>query len=314
MQNVLRYLICCIFLGAGLASAQNYPSRPVRIVTGGAGGGSDFLSRLLAQGLTESLGQSVIVVNHPTGVIPGATVMRAAPDGYTLLVSGQVLWVGPLMREAPYDPMKDFAPVSNLVFSSAVLATTLSLPVNNVKELIALAKAKPGYLNYASNGTGTLAHLSAELFKYMVGVDIQGIQFSRTSQRMPSLLKGDVHVAFDDGLMPMIKAGKLRGLAVTSARTTVLAPGLPPIAEAGVPGYESSLRTGLFAPAKTPETIINRVNQEVVRFLGIPATREKLLDFGTEAVGSTPEEMTSIMRADRERFGKMITATGITSQ
>ena len=313
-MRLTRILLCLALLGPGLASAQNYPTKPVQIVTGGAGGGSDFLARLIAAGITGPMGHAVVVQNYATGVIPGQTVMKSAPDGYTLLLSGQVLWVGPLMREAPYDPMKDFAPISNLVFSTAVLATTDSLPVSNVKELIALAKAKPGYLNYASNGTGTLAHLSAELFKFMAGVEIQGVQFSNSNQRIPSLIKGDVHVAFDDGLMTLIKAGKLKGLAVTAAKRTVLAPGLPTIAESGVPGYESSLRTGLFAPAKTPEPIVKKINQVVVGYLQAPATREKLLEFGTEAVGSTPEEMTAIMLADRERFGKMIKATGITAQ
>ena len=268
-------------LAANAVFAQQYPSRPIRIITAGAGGGSDFVARLVAQGISEPLRQPVIVVNYPTGPIPGENAAKATPDGHTLLVTGQVMWVGSLLRPARYDPTKDFAPITVLVAAPSVLAVTPSLPAKSVSELIALAKAKPGELNYASAGTGSLSHLAAELFKHVAAVNIRGVPYSSPSARVAELFSGQVQMVFDDGLMPHIRAGKLRGLGVTSARRSELAPGLPTVAESGLPGYESVLKTGLFAPAHTPAAIIERINGETVRFLNLPETKTRLFDFGT---------------------------------
>lgn len=313
MRKCIARLLGGLLLAAGSVSAQTYPAHPIRIITGGAGGGSDFVSRLVAQGISPVLGQPVLVVNYPTGVTSGETVMKAIPDGHTLLVSGPLLWIGPFLRPAPYDPVKDFAGVAMLVAAPSVVVVTPSLPVANVKELIELAKAKPGQLNYASAGTGTQAHLAAELFKYMAGVNLQGISYSVVAMRLAELFSGQVHVAIDDGLMTHVKSGKLRGLAVTSAQRSVLAPGLPTVAESGLPGYESSLRTGMFAPAKTPEAVVRRLNQEVVRFLNLPETRARLLEFGTEAVASSPQELGATLVSEREKFSKVLAVTGITA-
>jgi tripartite-type tricarboxylate transporter receptor subunit TctC len=296
------------------AYAQQYPSRPIRIITAGAGGGSDFVSRLVAQGISEPLGQPVIVVNYPTGPIPGENAARATPDGHTLLVTGQVMWVGSLLRPARYDPLKDFAPITVLVAAPSVLTVSPSLPVKSVSELIALAKAKPGELNYASAGTGSLSHLAAELFKHMAGVNLRGIPYSAPSARLAELFSGQVQVLFDDGLMPHIRAGKLRGLGVTSLRRSELAPGLPTVAESGLPGYESVLKTGLFAPAQTPTAIIERIHRETVRFLNLPETRSRLFDFGTEVVASSPAELASTVRQQRATFAKVFEAAGIRAE
>lgn len=304
----------CLLAAAGGIWAQAYPAHPVRIITGGAGGGSDFVSRLVAQGISPALGQPVLVVNYPTGVTSGENVMKSAPDGHTLLVSGPLLWIGPLLRPAPYDPARDFSGISTLVAAPSVVVVTPTLPVSSVKELIELAKSRPGQLNYASAGTGTQAHLAAELFKYMAGVNLQGIAYSVASMRLAELFSGQVHVAIDDGLMTHVKSGKLRGLAVTSAQRSVLAPGLPTVAESGLPNYESSLRTGMFAPARTPDAVVRRLNQEVVRFLTLPETRARLLEFGTEAVASTPQELAAMLVSEREKFSKVLAVTGITAQ
>lgn len=304
-------------LACGLAMAQGqpaWPTHPIRIATASAGGGSDFISRLVGGGISASLGQPVVVMNFPAGVQSGELVMKAAPDGHTLLVSGALLWVGPLLRPAPYDPQRDFAPVSILVASSSVVTVTPSLPVNNVRELVAYAKANPGQLNYASPGTGTQAHLAAELFKSMAGIQMTGISYSAAAVRLNDLFSGRVQVAIDDGLMPHVRSGKIKGLAVTALKPSPFAPGLPTVSESGVPGYESSLRTGLFAPAKTPEAVIRRLNQEVVRFLSQPDIRTRLLDFGTEPVGSPPEEMARVMRDEVAKFTKVIADNNITVQ
>ena len=314
MKKLAALMLCFAAFAANEVRAQQYPSKTIRIITAGVGGGSDFVSRLVAQGISGPLGQSVIVVNYPTGVIPGETAAKSAPDGYTLLVTGQVMWIGSLLRKAPYDPLKDFAPITTLVAAPSVLVVTPSLPVKSVAELIALLKAKPGQINYASAGIGSQGHLAAELFKYMAGVDTQGIPYSTPSMRLAELLSGQVQMAFDDGLMPQVRAGKLRGLAVTSTRRSELTPGLPTVAESGLPGYESILKTGLFAPAKTPDAVIHRINQETVRFLNLPETKAKLLDFGTEVVGSTPEELASTVRLEREKFAKVFEAAGIRAE
>jgi tripartite-type tricarboxylate transporter receptor subunit TctC len=311
LRNIAVLSLCLGALAANEVFAQQYPSKPIRIITAGAGGGSDFVARLVAQGISEPLGQPVIVANYPTGVIPGDTAAKSAPDGHTLIVSGPVMWIGSLLRPAPYDPVRDFAPITILVAAPSVLAVTPALPAKSVSELIALAKAKPGEMNYASAGTGSLTHLAAELFKYMAKVNIPGVSYSTPATRLADLMSGQVQVMFDDGMIPHIRAGKLRGLAVTSLRRSELAPGLPTIAESGVPGYESILKTGFFAPAKTPEAIVQRINRETVRFLTLPATRTRLLDFGTEVVASSSEELAAMVKQEREKFAKVFEAAGI---
>ena len=263
------------------------------------------------------MGQQVIVANYPSGVIPGQTVSKAPPDGYTLLVAGPILWIGPLLRaDTPYDPVRDFSPLATLVTEPNVLVVHPSLPVRSARELIALAKARPGELNYASSVAGSQSQLAAELFKYMAGVKIQGVPYTSGAVRIPELIAGHTQVTIDGpgGMMPHVRSGRLRALAVTSLQRTELVPGLPTVSESGLPGYESVGRTGLFAPARTPEVIVRRLNQEVVRFLTLPETKARLFDNGVDVVGSSPEELAAIVNSQRDQLGRVIKAAGIRAQ
>jgi len=293
---------------AGTAYAQDYPNRPVRIITSGAGGSSDIIARLVAQGISGLLGQQVIVENRPTGVIPGQTVAAAAPDGYTLLVSGGTLWTSTLLRKTSYDAIRDFAPITLIENSVSVIAVHPSLPVKSVKDLIALARARPGELNYTSSGAGSTSHLTMELFKSMANVDIVHVPYKSNSAAMMDLLGGQVQLSFisASSVVPQVKAGKLRALAVSSAAPSALMPGLPTVAASGVPGYEAVSMTALLAPAKTPAPVIRRANEEAVRYLRTPEAKETLLKNGAEAVGSTPEQLATAIKSDMERLGKLI--------
>jgi tripartite-type tricarboxylate transporter receptor subunit TctC len=294
-------------------SAQPYPNKPVRILTSDPGGGSDFSARLVAQGMSPTLGQQVIVDNRAGGGIAGETVSKAPPDGYTLLYYASSLWLLPLMRmDVPYD-MKDFAPISWTVKTPAVLVVHPSLPVKSVKELVALAKARPGELNYASGAAGSSNHLAAELFKSMAAVNITRIPYRGYGAAVNDLLGGQVQLMFptSNSVMQHINAGRLRALAVTSAQPSATLPGLSTISETGLPGYEAIAVTGMLAPAKTPEAIIGRLNQEVVRALNRSDIKEKLLKVGTEPVGSSPQDFAAKIRSEVASMGKVIRDVGI---
>ncbi|MBI3069160.1 MAG: tripartite tricarboxylate transporter substrate binding protein [Betaproteobacteria bacterium] len=303
-------------LGAGGVTAQNYPTKPIRIVAAGPGGTGDFVARLVGQGLTVRLGQQVVVENRAAGggIIAAQTVAQAAPDGYTLLSYGPTIWLLPFLRRSvPYDPVRDFSPVTSLVTAPNLLVVHPSLPAKSVKELIALAKARPGELNYGSGATGATPHLAAELFKTMAGVDIVRINYKSTGQALNDLIAGQVQLMFSSaaaGLMH-VKSGRLRALAVTSAQPSALFPGMPTVAAAGLPGYESASIFAVFAPAKTPAALIHRLNQEIVRVLNGADAREKLLNSGLEAVGSSPEEFAATMKSEMARWGKVIKDAGI---
>lgn len=311
---VFLFSVATIAPGVDVVYGQTYPNRPIRILTAGVGGGSDFTARQLAQGLSASLGQQVIVDNRAAGVIPGQIVSQATPDGYTLLVTSGVLWLRPLLtKEVPYDPVKDFSPISTANKGYNVLVVTLSLPVKSVKELIALAKAKPGTLNYSTGSTGSSSHLSPELFKAMTGVNMVRIPYKSGATEMADLIGGQVQLTFGTAgtVMAHVKAGRLRALAVSSTKPTALAPGLPTIAESGVPGFESATTAGIWAPARTPATIINRLNRDVLRFLNLTETRERFLNTGTEAVGSSPKEFADYIKSDQAKWAKLIKDAGI---
>ena len=306
-----------MLLGAGLACGQSYPGKPVRIVTSGVGGGSDLAARLIAQAISPGLGQQVIVDNRPSGVIPGETVAKAAPDGHTLLVSSSVLWLESLLQaHAPYDAVRDFLPVTLAARSPNILVVHPSLPARSVKELIALARAKPGALNYAAGATGSSDHLAAELFKVMAGVDIVRISYKTAASRMADLLGGHVQLSFGSGgtVAAHVKTGKLRALAVTSAQPSALLPDLPTMAASGVPGYEAVQILGVFAPARTPAPFIGRLNQEIVRALGQADVKERFLNFGVETVGSTPEEFAAVIESDMAKWDKLIKIAGIRAE
>lgn len=306
-----------MFLGAGAVSGQDFPNKPVRLVAGGAGGSGDAFARFMAQGLSGPLGQQVVVVNYPSGNAPALAVAKAPPDGYTLLVGGVIFWLGPLLqKDPPYDVVRDFAAVSLASAEPTILVVHPSLPVKSVKELIALAKARPGELNYSSGVTGSFGHLAAESFKYMADVKIQGVPYSSGSMRVAALLSGEVQIEFSTPrtVAAHVKSGRLRAVAVGGLQRSPLVPDLPTIAESGVPGYESTGKTGLFVPVKTSEAIIKRLNQEIVRFLNQPDVKKKFLDNGEEAIGSSPEQLAAMVASEREQLDKVIKAAGIKGQ
>jgi tripartite-type tricarboxylate transporter receptor subunit TctC len=297
-------------LGAGVVSGQAYPNKPIRIVTAAVGGGSDFTSRLIAQGISVPLGQPVIVDNRSVGISAPEIVAKALPDGHTLLFGS--FWIDTLLYKAPYDPVRDFSPITLATRSPNILVVHPSVPVKSVKELIALTKAKPGELNYGSGGPGSTPHLAGELFKAMAGVNIVHIPYKGSGAALLDVIGGQVQLMFATAAsaMPQVKGGKLRALAVTSAQPSALAPGLPPVA-GSLPGYEATLILGMFAPAKTPGTIINRLNQEIVRVLNTAEAKEKFLNAAAEIVGSSPAELAGTMKAEMARWGKLIKDTGI---
>jgi tripartite-type tricarboxylate transporter receptor subunit TctC len=301
---------------AAIAGAQTYPSKPIRIVTAGIGGGNDWLSRVIAQGISIPLGQPVIVDNRGGGVIPGEVVARAPADGYTVLVMSGGLWIGQLMRKVPYDVLRDFAPITLADRAPNILVVHPSVPVRSVKELIALAKAKPGMLNYSSAGTASSSHLSGELFKALAAVDMVNIQYKNSSQETVDLIAGNIQLAFGTAsvVLPYVKAGKLRALAVTSAERSALAPNLPAIAASGVPGYQSESLHAVFAPAKTPEPILKRLHAEIVKLLRMPETREQFLTAGVEVVANSPDELAAIMRSEIARWSGVIRRAGIRAE
>jgi tripartite-type tricarboxylate transporter receptor subunit TctC len=316
LRLAAKILPVAMFLLAAETAGQSYPAKPVRIVTSEPGSGIDLVARLVAQGLTDALGRQVIVENRG-GMMAGDVVLRAAPDGYTLLVSGTSLWLAPFLREsATHDPIKDFSPITLAATSPNVLAVHPSLPAESVMELIALAKARPGELNYGSGSTGAPTHLAAELFKALSGVNIVRIPYKGTGPAMNALMAGQVQLMFvsTSSVAPHVKAGRLKALAVTSARSSPLAPGLPTVASTGLPGYEAASMVAVLAPATTPKPLIDRLNREIVQLLGKAQVKERLFNSGAEAVGSSPEELAAAMKSDMAKWGKLIKAAGIREQ
>lgn len=318
---IARLVVCMLSIvitvvTAGVARGQNFPSRPVRIVTGGVGGQSDFAARLIAQGLTNRLGEQVIVDNRASGVIPGQIVSQAAPDGHTLLLVGGTFTIGSLMQQTPYDPIKDFAPVSLTNRQPNVLAVHPSVAVKSLQELIDLARAKPGALNYSAGQTGSSSHMAAELFKYMAKVNIVGIHYKSGSLRMADLIGGQVQMEFatPGAVAPHVKSGRLKALAVTSSEPSALAPGLPTVSASGLPGYESVGMTGMYAPAKTSAPVVNRLSLEIASVVNQPDVRQKFFETGVESVGSSPQELAVKIRSELDRMGKVIKQAGIRAE
>jgi tripartite-type tricarboxylate transporter receptor subunit TctC len=295
-------------IAPGTVFGQSYPNRPIRVVTSEPGGNGDFNARLIAQGLTGALGQPAVVDNRGGAAISGETVARANPDGYTLLAYGSSLWIGALLQDMPYDPIKDFAPITLTTSSPSVLVVHPSVQARSVKELIALAKAKPGALNYAANQAGSATQLAGDLFNTLAGVNIVAIPYKAAGPALNDLIGGQVQLMFGSAasVAPHIKSGKLIALAVTSAQPSALFPGLPTVASAGLNGYEFGSTQGLFAPAKTPTAIIKQLNEEVGRILNRSDVKERLLSIGLEAIPSTPEQFANTLKSDMVKFGKLI--------
>jgi tripartite-type tricarboxylate transporter receptor subunit TctC len=314
-QLVLKIFIVMIALScAGAASGQNYPTRPIRLLTAGAAGGSDIAARIIAQELSTRLGEPVVVDTRVGGVIIAEIGAKAAPDGYTVLVYSSALWIVPLMQEKPtYDPLRDFSPVTLVGSSPMVLVVHPSVPAKSVQELIALAKAKPGELNCATGPRGATPHLAAELFKFMAGIDMLPVAYRSVGAGVTDVLGGRIQMMFPNAgaVMPHIKAGRLRALGAASARASALAPGLPTIADSGLPGYEAVSTYGMVAPARTPATLIKRLNEETVRVLQSPEVKEKLFNGSIEVIGSSPEGLMAQMNSDTAKLGKVIKAAKI---
>jgi tripartite-type tricarboxylate transporter receptor subunit TctC len=293
--------------------AQNFPQRTIRLVTQEVGGGTDFAARQLAQGMSAALGQPVIVENRGGGgSISGEIVARASPDGHTLLVTGSSFWVSPLFRKAPYDPLRDFVAVSMLLNSPNVLVVPPAVPIKTVKDLIDMAKARPGALNYAAGTSGTITHLSAELFKAMARVNIVHVPYKGTGPAVAATVAGQVDLMFatSSSSAPLVKAGKLRAIAATSARPSALYPELPVVA-ATVPGYESGGATALFAPPGTPAVIVRRLHRETVSLLHHRDVKERFFNVGVETVAGTPEQLAASVKSEMTRLGKVIKDAGL---
>jgi len=301
-------------LAAGATLAQDYPTRPIRILTAQAGGGNDFVARILAPAMTASIGQPVIIDNR-TGLVSAEQVAKAPPDGYTVLLTGSSFWVSPFFREVPYDVAKEFAPVSQATRSPNILVVHPSLPVKSVKELIALARARPGDLNYAASQIGSPAHLTAELLKSMARLNLVLINYKGAGPAITALMSGEVQLMFSaaGSVTPHIKAGRLKALGVTSAQPSALVPGVPPVA-AAVPGFEVVSIIGFLAPARTPDAVVNKLSQDITRVLARPEIRQRFFASGAEAIGSTPQQFGKELRAEMDKWGRLIKEAGLRAE
>jgi tripartite-type tricarboxylate transporter receptor subunit TctC len=306
-------LVVMTGLNVGSVCGQDYPNKPIRIITAPPGGGADIVTRVIAQGLAASSGWQVVVDSRP-GSLRMELVAKSAPDGYTLLLEGNDLWISPFLQKTPYDPDRDFSPVTLVDIGPLVLVVHSSLPVKSVKELIALAKARPGELNYASSVVGSGTHLAAELFKAMANVKIVSIPYKGSGPALASLMAGETQLMFPTSGQPELKSAKLRALAVTSREPSALAPGLPTLAASGMPGFEAVNIHGMFVPAKTPGPVVARLNQEIVRVLRQADVKERFLSLSLESVGSSPEELAAAVKSDAARMGKVIKDAGIRAE
>ena len=308
-------LLAC---AAGAHAASAYPDRPVRmIVPFTPGGGTDLVARMIAQKLGENLGQPVVVDNRPAvdGVVGTEIAARSQPDGYTLLqVSTSHAINVALGRKLPYDTLKDFAPIAHTANQQLILVVNPGLPVRTVKELIALGRAKPDALNYGSSSNATA--LPTELFKAMTGIQAQHIPYKGSPPMLADLIAGQIQMSIAAAIsaIPQVKAGKLRVLAIGDSRRSSEMPDLPTIAEAGVPGYQATIWSGLLAPAGVPAPIIERLNREVVKAVRAPDFRAKLLELGAESVGSTAAEWGSFLRSEIEKWQKIAKRAGMRAE
>ena len=316
-RDAATCLLLLAAVSATSALAQNYPNRPIKLVVASSpGGSSDILGRLTAAKMTDGLKQQVVVENRAgaSGVIGVDVVAKAPPDGYTLVITQTSLAINPSMiKKMPYEAMRDLAPISEIVTAPNVLVVHPSVPAKTVKELIAVAKSKPGRINVGSPGVGTSPHLSAELFKYMAGAAMPQVLYKGSGQSMIGLLSGEIESAFPTmpTVIQYVKDGRVRALGVTTLKRVQAMPNVPSIAEAGLPGYESTQWFGILAPAGTPRAIIDRLNQELKRVLSLPEIKDRLASEGTEVVASSPEDFAKHIKSETEKWAKVIKAAGI---
>ncbi len=315
-----RLLLPCLLALASAAHAEDYPTRPIRLIVPFApGGGNDTVARLVGESLGKRLGQPVVIDNRPGagGVVSAELAAKAPADGYTLFLGGVGSHaINPnLHKDLPYDPIKDFAAVSLLASAPLVLVVHPSLPAQSVQQLIAFAKSHSGKLNYASNGNGSSSHLAAVMFAGMTGIDIVHIPYG-LSPALTDLLSGQDELMFSSvvAILPHVRAGKLRMLAVTSRKRMALLPDVPTIAESGVPNYETSSWYGILAPAGTPPEIVRRLHDDIVKVLAQEDVRKALAQEGAEPVGNSSEEFTQFIRAEKQRLGAVIESGKVSLQ
>jgi len=297
---------------AGPVFAQSaYPNRPIHLISPfSPGGGSDIVARLISQKLAESWGQQVIVDNRPGGntIIGTDALAKSPPDGYTIMMAGSGHVLVPLLMKVPYDPIKDFAPVATIASGELILVLNLAVPANNLRELIALAKSKPGQLNYATYGSGSASHLGMELFSSIAGIKMQHIPYKSGPPAIADLIGGQVHMYLSviPSVLPHIKAGRLKAIAVSGETRSSAVPQVPTFTESGVPGVEAKYWHSILAPAGTPKAIIDKMSTEIARILALPDFKEKLQSQGLDPFVSTPDQFAALLNAAKSRYAKII--------
>ncbi len=316
MTRLMGAVLSCLIAAGAVAQDARYPARPIRLVVGyPPGGATDIVARTLAARLQEILGQPLLVDNKPgaTSNIASELVAKSAPDGYTLLLGTIANATNMTAYKHPgYDTLRDFVPITQTMSAPSVLALHPSVPAKSLAELIALAKQQPGKLSFASSGNGGSPHLAGELLKQRAGIDILHVPYKGATQGMTDLLGGQVTMSFQTALsaIPHLQSGKLNVIAVAAVRRMAQLPNVPTMAEAGLPDFEVSSWNGLFAPAKTPPGIVARLHQASVRVLAMPEVREKFAAQGADPVGNTPEEFRAYVRAEIDKWGRVIRASG----
>jgi tripartite-type tricarboxylate transporter receptor subunit TctC len=319
MKRMLGVMLAVagIVMGGHAAAQSNYPEKPIRIVVGfPPGGPADMVARLLGQKFAEAWGKPVVIENvtGAAGNIAVDRVAKAPPDGHTLgLLSDAQIVVNPGLYKLPYDPVKDFVPISQVCVTPTILVVHNAVPAKNLRELVALAKARPGELTFASGGSGTSAHLPGELLKSMAGIDISHIPYKGAVMAIPDLLGGRVTMMFSPVsiVLPLVRDGKLRALAVTSLKRSSAVPQLPTIDESGYPGFEATVWFGLLAPAGTPTMIVGKLRLETVKVLAQADVRAKLADLGFEIIGNSPDEFTTVIKSEIPKWAKLIKESGM---
>jgi tripartite-type tricarboxylate transporter receptor subunit TctC len=320
-ERLLKRLLLALCLCAFPAHAQTYPSKPSRLIVGFvAGGPTDIVARTVAQQLTERLGQPYIVENRPgaTGIVGAEFVAKAPPDGYTMYFASQTTHaVAPAMYpKVGYDSIRDFATVIRVAHNPLLMVVHPSLPAKTFKEVVALVKARPGQINFATGGIGSSPHMSMELIKKTLGLDMVAVHYKGDGAAMIDVMGGHVPIlnASIGGLLSYVRQGKLRGIAVTSSKRSAMAPEFPTIAESGVPGFEVITWFGILVPAATPKEVINKLNAEVVQVLAQPKVSEQLIKMGFEVVPNTPEQFAAFLKDENVRWGKVVRDLGLKAE
>lgn len=307
-------LLAAIVALSGQSWGQAFPVKPVRVATAEPGGGLDFAARVIAPPLAAALGKQVIITNHGQGSFAAEIIAKSPPDGYNLLLYGSNVWLSPFLRDdVPWDPIKSFSPVMLATKGPNLVVVHPALPVRSVKDLIALARARPGELNYASGSTGSSPHLAAELFKSHARVNIVRISYRGNSQAYADVLRGEVPLIFPTAasVTPHLKSGRLRALAVTTKQRSRLFPELPAVSESGLPDYEAATLVGFFVPTGTPAAVVGRLNRDLASVLKTPDVEARFAASGVETVAGTPEEFGRIVKSEMARLGPVIKAAGI---